>query len=288
MYSQVQEGAAEPGPDGEAVTPIAAEAAPAGEAAPPVARRPSPLDSLKAEIARAMQNAAERERERIDAGFGEEETVQVEKIFTRAAAEAAELSKHADDDVSVVNAWYKDQIKRLRAEADRQIDERRMRLEESLTHHGSLIEAEIESVHLAVAGYRASLGAFFDRLAGERDPSAIARLAGDLPEPPDLDDVRAEARSDAMHALAQETEAETPQPSDRGSSDGGGMTGSERELVPVMDPDSVKQPAGIADAAPMGADVAASADALSSEGNVAVRVIRAFTHRAPSNGAIED
>ena len=54
MYSQVQEGAAEPGADGDASAPIAAEAAPAGEAPPSLARRPSPLDSLKAEIARAM------------------------------------------------------------------------------------------------------------------------------------------------------------------------------------------------------------------------------------------
>ena len=179
MYSQTQEEAADVGATAEAsAEPALAEGAPA--AAP----RPTTLESLKAEIARAMQVAADRERERIDASMGDEETAQVEKIVTRAAAEAAELSKHADEDVSVVNAWYKDQVKQIRAEADRKIDDRRLGLEQSLTIHRSLIEAEVESVHLAVEGYRGSLGAFFGRMAEERDPSAIARLAGDLPDPP--------------------------------------------------------------------------------------------------------
>ena len=149
-----------------------------------------------------MQVAADRERERIDASVGEEETAQVEKIVGRAAAEAAELSKHADGDVSLVNAWYKDEVKRIRTEADRKIDDRRATLEQSITHHGSLIEAEIESVHLAVQGATAGRPTILPgRLSEERDPSAIARLAGDLPDPPDLDDVRAEARSAAMQAL---------------------------------------------------------------------------------------
>ena len=191
--------------------------------------------------------------------------------------------------MSVVNAWYKEQVKRLRAEADGQIDDRRARLEQSLTHHGSLIEAEIESVHLAVEGYRSSLGRLFDRLAAERDPGEIARLAGDLPEPPDLDEVRAEARSDAMHALEQETDTEASDSSDEGPSNGNGRSGPERELVPVMDPDSIDQPAGMSNAAPLDAEVAGSSpEATSSEANVAVRVIRAFTHRPPSNGAAAD
>ena len=67
--------------------------------------------------------------------------------------------------------------------------------------HGSLIEAEIQSVHVAVQDYRDSLGAFFGRLADEPDPSGIARLAGTLPEPPDLDGARADARSKAMKAI---------------------------------------------------------------------------------------
>lgn len=235
MYSQLQEEAADVGAADEA----SAEAAHPADPASTATRKPTSLESLKAEIARAMQLAAERERQRIDASVGEEETAQVEKIVTRAAAEAAELSKHADEDVSVVNAWYKDEVKRVRAEADRRIDDRRMGLEQSLTIHGSLIEAEIESVHLAVEGYKGSLGAFFGRMADEKDPSAIARLAGDLPGPPDLDAVRAEARSSAMQALEQRATTEAPHPAGTSSTNGTEPATIGREPVPVMDPDEI-------------------------------------------------
>ncbi|HEX7473708.1 MAG TPA: hypothetical protein VF323_11555 [Candidatus Limnocylindrales bacterium] len=266
---------------------------------------------LRAEIARAMQVAADRERERIDAGVGSEETAQVEKIFGRAAAEAAELSKHADEDVSLVNAWYKDQVKRIRAEADQQIDDRRTRLEQSLAHHGSLIDTEVESVHVAVQGYRASLGAFFGRLAEERDPSAIARLAGDLPDPPDLDEVRGEARSGAMRALEQAMVAESADPIIEVSPNGNGRTGPDREPVAVMDPATDKQRDDVLDgtavlaAAPVPSDPDAGqpssteaqpdVDATASpsedrepQGNVAVRLVRALTNRTTSAGSSED
>lgn len=296
MYSQLQEGAVEAGAsDGQEVG--SAETPLAEDSAAPV-RRPTSLATLKAEIARAMQVAADRERERIDAGVGEEETAQVEKIFGRAAAEAAELSKHADEDVSVVNAWYKDQVKRIRADADRRIDDRRAGLEQSLTHHGSLIEAEIESVHVAVQGYRGSLGAFFGRLAEERDPSAIARLAGDLPDPPDLDEVRAEARSAAMQALQQRSAPETPAPADKSSRNGNGRTGPARESVPVMDTDAVQELVPVMDPGatdePAGTSsdtttpVAEPSEASAPQGNVAVRVIRALTNRVSATGAPED
>ena len=162
---------------------------------PETATRATPVSSLLREIARAMQTAAKRERDRIDAGMGVEETAQVEKIQARAAEEAAALRTGADDDVASVNAWYEDEIRRIREEADRRIADRRQRLELSITQHGSLIAAETESVHRAIQDYRASLGDFFGRLADEQDPSAIARLAGTLPEQPDIDAARADARS---------------------------------------------------------------------------------------------
>lgn len=210
------------------------------EGTPPEAA--TPASSLLGEIARAMQAAAGRERERIEAGIGEDEAVQVEKIHTRAGAEAAALRKGADDDVVLVNGWCEEETRRIRDEADRRIADRRSRLEQSITQHGSLIEAEIESVHLAVGDYRDSLGAFFGRLADEPDPSTIARLAGTLPEPPDLDAARADARSRAMKALEAEAVAEPPVPIDDvdQDADGGSATG---ELVPVMDPNADAPPA---------------------------------------------
>jgi hypothetical protein len=313
MYSQVQEEAVEASTKGDDATDIESAA---GDTAPAVIHRPSSLAVLKAEIARAMQAAADRERERIDAGMGEEETAQVEKIFSRASVEAAELSRHADEDVSHVNAGYKDEVKRIRGEADRQIDDRRAGLEQSLTHHGSLIEAEIESVHIAVQGYRGSLNAFFDRLAVEKDPSAIARLAGDLPDPPDLDDVRAEARSAAMEALEQGSAdtGEPVEPVDTGATNGNGRNGRERDLVPVMDREAADGQTGslsgtaiVATAAVATVDAEASqdepapatespdggaaetpAEVSASADSVGSRLVRAFTKWTSPSGAAED
>ena len=212
---------------------------------PAVVRTPTPLFSFKSEMARAMQVVADHERERIDAGVGEQETAQVEKIHLRAAAESAQLSKHADEDVSLIDAWYDHEVQRIRAEADRRIDDRRAGLEQAITHHGSLIDAEIQSVHDAVERYRAALTAFFSRLAEEQDPSVIARLAGTLPDIPDLDAARAEARATAMRALEQDVTVEMPvQPVEMPTQDatiGAGPVELERELVPVMDPDLVRE-----------------------------------------------
>ncbi len=222
MYSHLQTDALGP-PDAAADTSTA------------VVRRPTPVASLLDEIARAMQAAADRERERIYVGVGEEETAQVQKVHARAAAETDALQKCADDDVVLVNAWCEEQIRRIRAKADRRIEDRRGQLEQSVTQHGSLIEAEIQSVHVAVQDYRDSLGAFFGRLAEERDASAIARLAGTLPVPPDLDEVRADARVLAMKALEQEAAAETPAP-DESTANNNGSSMSRRDPVPVMEP----------------------------------------------------
>ena len=199
-----------------------------------VVPRPTPVSSLLDELARAMQAAADRERERIHVGVGEEETAQVGKVHARAAAETEALQKCADDDVVLVHAWCEEQIRRIRAEGDRRIEDRRGQLEQSVTQHGSLIEAEIQSVHVAVQEYRDSLGAFFGRLAEERDASAIARLAGTLPVPPNLDEVRADARVLAMKALEQEA-AETLAP-DESSANNNGSSMPRRDPVPVMEP----------------------------------------------------
>ena len=107
-----------------------------------------------------------------------------------------------------VESWCDEQIRKIRLEAERRIADRRTELEQSVTQHGTLIETEVQSVHGAVQGYRDSLDAFFARMAAEGDPSAIAGLAGTLPDPPDLDVVRADARSRAMRALEED---ESPQ-----------------------------------------------------------------------------
>ena len=175
--------------------------------------RATPVSSLLREIARAMQTAAKRERERIDAGMGVEETAQVEKIQARAADEAAALRTGADDDVELVNAWYEDETRRIREEADRRIEDRRQPAR-AVDHAAWLADRGGDRVgpssRSRTTGRRSvpSSGAW----PTNRIRAAIARLAGTLPEPPDLDEARAEARSRAMKAIEVQAAAEPPAP----------------------------------------------------------------------------
>ena len=186
-----------------------------------------------------MQTAAAQERERIHAGMGEEEATQIEKVRARAAAELAALKQGADDDMRRVESWCDEQIRQIRLEASRRIEARGRELELSVSQHGSLIETEEQSVHGAVAGYRESLDEFFARLAEEDEPSAIAGLAGTLPDTPDLDAVRADARSRAMKALEEQEAAQAVAstndgpttdegPTDKGATDDEGPTAEAR------------------------------------------------------------
>ena len=277
-------------------------------AAPTVVPRPTLVSSLLSGIARAMQVAAEQERVRIDASVGEEETAQIEKIHVRAAAESDELKKQAEEDVRLVDAWREEEIQRVREDADHQIADRRGQLEQSLTHHGSLIQSEVQSVQVAVQGYRASLGAFFGRLSEERDPSAIARLAGTLPDPPDLHEIRADARSGAMKEIEQRSAAEARDSTAESLATGEGRSEVGKEPVGVMDPGLVERSGGSfnrtdlpteasvpsepSDSQPSWSperseaySTASPGEALPPEENVAVRIIRSLTSRmSPTEG----
>ena len=161
-----------------------------------------------------------RSASRIHAGMGEEEGTQIEKVRVRAAAELAALKQGADDDMRRVESWCDEQIQQIRLEASRRIEARGRELELSVSQHGSLIETEEQSVHGAVTGYRESLDEFFARLAEEDEPSAIAGLAGTLPDAPDLDAVRADARSRAMKALEEQESAQAVASTDDGPTTG--------------------------------------------------------------------
>lgn len=160
------------------------------------------LPAFLAELARAMQAAAERERERIDEVVTKEAAEQVEKSRSRAAAETEELRRLAEEDVARIKEWSTTEIERIRRDADRRTDERRKNLEVYLAKHESIIATEIDGVDTAIRGYRASLDRFFDEFTSSTDPADIARRAGSLPTPPDLDEVRANARVNAIAELA--------------------------------------------------------------------------------------
>ncbi len=207
---------------------------------PPPAVVASVLPSFLAELTRAMQAAAEQQREEIAAVIEDEAAGQVDTARKRAAIEAEELRRLAEEDVTDIEAWAADETERIRLEAGRRTEKRRKDLEAHLAKHDSIITTEIDGVGIAVQEYRATLDQFFDELHEATSPAEIARRAGSLPPPPDLDNVRGLARASAVAELAvsdavQDTDEsahdEPEPPGDEPAEPGPGLG--------VMDPEAV-------------------------------------------------
>ncbi len=200
-----------------------------------VAVTPSSVTSgFLAELAKAMHSAADQERERIATIIADDAAAHVVRAKARASVEAEELRRFADEDLKQINEWSAAEIRRIRSEATRRADERRAALAEYIHQHEAIIDTEIQGVDAAMAAYRVTLQQFFTELTTSTDPAEIVRRAGTLPPPPDLDDVRANARAEAVALLAQTTAsddaADSPGASEAAPSDGGSP------LVGVMDP----------------------------------------------------
>jgi hypothetical protein len=180
------------------------------EAAPgtpdPIGLRPGFLS----ELAIAMRATAERERENIGTRVAEDAAGHVDKVRARAAIETEELRRLAEEDVQHIEEWSASEMERIRGEADQKIGDRRASLDEYLKQHDAIIETEIEGVDTAVRDYNTTLDQFFAELADSDDPSAIVARAETLPAPPDLDQVRAQARASAVAMFAQ-PEAAAPE-----------------------------------------------------------------------------
>jgi hypothetical protein len=154
-------------------------------------------------LATAMREAAVRERERISGTVAEDAATHIEKVRSRAAIESEELRRLAEEDVEHVEQWSASEIERIKSEASQKVDDRRSSLDEYLKQHDSIIDTEIEGVDRAVREYESTLDRFFADLAEVTDPSEIVRRAGQLPQPPDLDEVRATARANAMSKFSE-------------------------------------------------------------------------------------
>jgi hypothetical protein len=182
----------------------------AGPEATPAAIEPVGLrPGFLSELAVAMRATAERERENIGTRVAQDAAGHVEKVRARAAIETEELRRLAEEDVTHIEEWSASEMDRIRAEADQKIGDRRASLDDYLRQHDAIIDTEIEGVDAAVRDYNTTLDTFFAELAESEDPSVIVARAETLPPPPDLDQVRAQARASAVAMFAQ-PEADAP------------------------------------------------------------------------------
>lgn len=171
--------------------------------APVTAAHDALTPSFLAGLATAMRETAIRERDRISGVVAEDAAAHIEKVRSRAAIETEELRRLAEEDVGHIEGWREAEIARIKDEASQRIDDRRSSLDEYLKQHDAIIETEIQGVDDAVKQFETTLDRFFAELSEETDPSAIVRRADLLPTPPDLDEVRAAARANAMARLAE-------------------------------------------------------------------------------------
>jgi hypothetical protein len=231
------------------------------------------LPSFLAELARAMQGAAERERDRIVEVIADEAAQHAEKTRTRATAESGELRRLAEEDVNRIQEWATTEIDRIRREAASRTDARRSDLESYLVRHDSIITTEIDGLDEAVRDYRATLDRFFAELTGSTSPAEIARLAGQLPPPPDLDAVRGEARARAVSAFVHpdqesvtsaSSESQTSQESPSEESDDDHSSNGTWAGVPVMDADAAEESQFVPDV--LGVATADTGEALADAG----------------------
>ena len=162
--------------------------------------RTSVTDGFLVELAKAMHAAADQERDRMELVVADEGAAHVERARARASVEAEEFRRIADEDLDSISEWSASEIERIHSEAARRADERRSALDDYIEQHEAIIDTEIQGVDGALAQYRLTLEQFFSELKASTDPAEIARRAGTLPPPPDLDEVRAECASRSRRA----------------------------------------------------------------------------------------
>jgi hypothetical protein len=145
-------------------------------------------NKLMADLTRAMQQAAESARDETLERLQADATAFIESVHARSGTQADDLRRTADEDIAGIREWSKAEIARIREETDQRITDRKVNLDGELETHAARIEAQIERVQQHVARFEAEMAGFFERLLGEDDPTRLAGMAENLPEPPSFED----------------------------------------------------------------------------------------------------
>lgn len=148
--------------------------------------RASRSNPLVAGLVKAMREAAVAAREETTGRLQADATAQVELLREAGTTRAATLRKQADEDIASIRDWSKSEVARIKQETDERIETRRAELATQTERHEANVEHQVEQVQATVAAFEADMDRFFERLLAENDPSRLAALAEQAPEPPDL------------------------------------------------------------------------------------------------------
>jgi hypothetical protein len=206
-------------PTGEmSATETAAAEAPADEGSeaatqtPAVAATPDGESSeFLVSLVGAMRGVAESSRDASLADLRTAVDAHIEQLNTTSAEKDSELRRAADLDLQGVGDWERDEIERIKSEAETRRDARRTRLEQQLAEHRAASEREVEASRARLADHERELAAFFAQLAEITDPAAFVAAAKRMPRAPDLNSAAPPAEAAPPEAAAPE---ETAVPTD--------------------------------------------------------------------------
>ncbi len=228
-------------------------------------------DTFRAELARALQIVAGHERDRLATAVGADAERQIERTLSRAAVESDELRRSAENDALAIRVWSEAEVDKIRSEAARRAEQREADLRDILRQHEAMIDVEVAAVTTAVRQYETTLVEFFDDMTTSMDLAHIARQSDLIPEPPNLEMVRADSRAATMSHI-DELGGETAAAVAVGSADGAGDPHAEGADaspdgpgVAVMDPEAIgttaEMPEAVAEATPVADEAPATSDA---------------------------
>jgi len=183
--SQGPEASTEVAPDATSAFMTAEPAESLAPVSTPPARK---SNKLMVDLAKAMQTAAAGARAETLDKFAVDTKAHIGSITTDAAAGTADLRRQADEDVAGIRDWSKAEIARIREETENRISGRKSDLEGELADYAALTERRIARVQARVDAYEAEMASFFEVVFAEEDPTKLAAMAQNLPEPPDFDD----------------------------------------------------------------------------------------------------
>ena len=162
----------------------------AGSGPSPVHGGLSPIDQrdeFLAELVQSMQAAMSLAHQQVVEEMDRRRTAQIDARRELAARADGRSQEHAEQEFATIDQWVETETRRIRLGGDARLTARRAELDRSIAASRAEVERFIEEVDTAIANHRATIDAFLDRIAAERDPATIARLVDRLPPPPALD-----------------------------------------------------------------------------------------------------
>ena len=156
------------------------------EAEAPTPQKQRAVNPLVAGLVRAMLDAAETARQETIRGVADAAKARKDQIQVESTESEAEARGVTDNDIAEIREWSKAQMARIRGETDVRITDRKRQLEAQTGELGALHQRRLDHVQHVVDAYESEMDAFFQTLFAEDDPARLARLAQQLPEPPDL------------------------------------------------------------------------------------------------------